>query len=476
MPEVRLEDTIAAISTPPGEGGIGIIRLSGPKAIEIAENIFRKTLVGAPPCGCPEGRHGGLPLQLQKSHTVHHGHIVDQEENVIDEVLVTVFRKPKSYTAEDVVEISAHGGSHVLKKILSLAFSRGARHAEPGEFTKRAFLNGRMDLAQAEAVLDLIRAKTDRSLEAALRQLEGKLSKVLETLKDQLMKLYAHIEAYLDFPDEHLEIYSNQEFTKRFQNISDQMKQLLASFSRGQILRDGAMVVIVGRPNVGKSSLLNALLEKDRALISEIPGTTRDALEESVEIEGLWIRMVDTAGLWSSPHPLDRAAMEQARNYMKEGDLFLWLVDASEGFLGEDKAVFDQLAGRKIIAVVNKIDVVPHPPFQELKTLVAEGEIYFLSAKTGEGIKPLEEKIVRSILEDEVGQELVMITRLRHQHALETALRSLEKSDQAFSAKESLEFVALDLKQALDSMRELIGEVYSEDLLDVIFSEFCIGK
>ena len=463
MPEIRLEDTIAAISTPPGEGGLGIVRLSGRNAVPIAACMFRSA--------------NGLDLHEAQSHTVHFGSICDEEGCAVDQVLVSIFKRPKSYTAEDVIEISAHGGSHVLKKILHLALSYGARHAEPGEFTRRAFLNGRIDLTQAEAVLDLIRARTDRSLEIALRQLAGKLSQEIDSIKNELMKLYAHLEAYLDFPDEHLEVYSNEESKSCFQNVMEKLGRLISSFSKGEILREGALVVLVGKPNVGKSSLLNALLDRDRALVSEIPGTTRDILEESIELNGLWVRLADTAGLWHSPNPLDKAAMERTRRYIEEGDLFVWVLDAGTGFLEEDKEVFKNLKeGKKVIPVVNKIDIAnASNDFNGLDQFVC-GQAVLLSAKTGDGIEVLEKRIASSILEGELNEESVLITRLRHKRALEESLNSLQKSFESFTKKESLEFVILDLKQSLDALREFIGEIYSEDLLDVIFREFCIGK
>ncbi len=462
MPEINLEDTIAAIATPPGEGGIGIVRLSGPNSILIATQMFRTS--------------NGFVLGEAKSHTAHLGYICDEKDNVIDQVLITIFRKPKSYTAEDVVEISAHGGLHVLQKILDLALSMGARHSEPGEFTRRAFLNGRIDLAQAEAVLDLIRAKTDRSLEIALRQLSGKLSNEVKMIKDELMKLYAHLEAYLDFPDEHLEIYSSEDLKSKFKLVMERLKRLIASFVKGELLREGALVVIVGRPNVGKSSLLNALLDRDRALVSEFPGTTRDILEESIELEGLWFRLVDTAGLWASCNPLDQAAMERTKRYFEEGDLFLWLLDAGDGLVEQDRAILRELKGKKVIPVVNKIDLASKKDLGNLEKVVPGHEACLLSAKTREGVKNLEKKIINSIFEGELGQESVTITRLRHKKALEVSLELLQKSFSTLLKKESLEFVALDLKQSLDALKELVGEIYSEDLLDVIFKEFCIGK
>lgn len=462
MSEIYVDDTIAAISTPPGEGGIGIVRISGPESIAIAMRLFHSA--------------NGTYLNQVDSHTVHFGYVRDKSGQTIDQVLVSVFRSPKSYTAEDVVEISAHGGSRVLKKILELALSSGARHAEPGEFTRRAFLNGRMDLAQAEAVSDLIRAKTDRSLEIALRQLSGKLSGEVRSIKEQLMKLYAHMEAYLDFPDEHLEVYSNAQFRSQFESVRDRLLVLIQSFSKGQILREGAQVALIGRPNVGKSSLLNALLERDRALVSEVPGTTRDVLEESIDLDGLWVRLADTAGLWPSRNSLDQAAMERTKQCIEESDLCLWILDAGDGYLEEDELIFDQIRGKKMVAVVNKMDLPDPRDFRELRKRMGAASICFISAKTGRGVETLEKKILDCILENDFGSESIVITRVRHKKALETSLQALEKSFHAFVEKESLEFVILDLKQSLDALKELTGEIYSEDLLDVIFKEFCIGK
>ncbi|OGW89707.1 MAG: tRNA uridine-5-carboxymethylaminomethyl(34) synthesis GTPase MnmE [Omnitrophica bacterium RIFCSPLOWO2_01_FULL_50_24] len=457
-----LDDTIAAIATPPGEGGIGIIRLSGPEAIPIARRVFR--------------RSSGAKLNGAKSHTIHYGTICDSHGEAIDQVLISFFKAPKSYTAEDVVEISAHGGMHVLKKILNLLLAQGARHAQAGEFTRRAFLKGRIDLAQAEAVLDLIKAKSDRSLDVALQQLQGNLSSEIKRLKDELLTVYAHLEAYLDFPDEHLEVYSNSKLSGKLENSRKQLKNLIASFEQGEILREGALVVLVGRTNVGKSSLLNTLLCRDRAIVSEIPGTTRDVIEESVEINGLWIRLVDTAGFSASDDPLDKAGMERTKRYLENGNLFLWLVDGSEGCLAEDFEILKSLKGKKVIALVTKTDLPNQKEMTELHRALPSKTVLSISAKTGEGIDAIRKVISEAVLKEEFGSESVLITRLRHKRALVASLESIEKSIDSLRQRESLELVTLDLKQALDALRELVGEIYSEDLLDVIFKEFCIGK
>lgn len=463
MPNVNLEDTIVAIATATGVGAIGIVRLSGREALEIASKMF-------------QAAKSGMKLTKVKSHTVHFGVAIDQKGNTIDEVLVSVFLKPHSYTAENVIEISAHGGPKILQKILERAMSLGARQAEPGEFTRRAFLNGRMDLTQAEAVCDLISAKSERAIQVATRQLEGHLSAEVGQLKDKLMKLYAHLEAYLDFPDEHLEVYSNREFQKHFEEVETNIRRLMESFSKGQILREGALSVIVGRPNVGKSSLLNSLLERDRAIVSDVPGTTRDVLEESIVIDGQWIRLVDTAGLQKSSDALERAAMERTKRYINEADLFLWVLDGSEILTSTDEEIAAQISGKKTIIVINKKDLPQRIDYKKLETLISSSRLISISAKSGDGINLLEKEIASLVVEADLNSESNVITHERHRRALESALESLKKSKQTFIAKESLEYVTLDLKSALDQLRELVGEIYSEDLLDIIFREFCIGK
>ncbi len=458
-----LDDTIAAISTPIGEGGIGIVRLSGRESLAIAKKIFKP-------------KRSGFDIEKAPSHTIYFGHAVDEQGEVIDEVLVSVFRAPQSYTTEHMVEISAHGSMVSLKQILNLAIHYGARHAEAGEFTKRAFLNGRIDLAQAEAVLDMIRAKTDRALKVAVSQLGGELSREVRTIKDILMKTYAHMEAFLDFPDEHLEVYTNQELLGRHEEAERRIAALLSSFSQGEIIREGISAVIVGKANVGKSSLLNAFLKRDRAIVSEIPGTTRDVLEEQIELEGIPVRLIDTAGFWDSKEPLSQVALQKTNEYIKRGDLFLLVSEATDPFSSGERAIRDQLNGKPVIFVVNKVDLLPEGSCEAKLSSLEKAKTCLVSAKTGEGIGSLQKKIVEVIFGERLTNESAMITRLRHKNALEGSLDALKKSHETFLKQESLEFVVLDLKRALDCLRELVGEVYSEDLLDVIFKEFCIGK
>jgi tRNA modification GTPase len=455
MPTFELDDTIAAVSTPPGEGGIGVIRLSGPSAISIASRMFQSA--------------NGTALKNVASHTVHFGAIATKDNETIDQALVSVFKRPKSYTTQDVVEISAHGGSLVLRKILNEALSLGARQAEAGEFTRRAFLNGRIDLTQAEAIADLIRAKTDRAHHMALTHLKGKLSSEVTEIKEMLVKILAHLEAYLDFPDEHLEVYSNPDLIQQMNEGGHRLKRLINTFSMGELLRDGALVVIVGSPNAGKSSLLNVLLRRDRAIVSAVPGTTRDVIEESMDIDGCLIRISDTAGLSKSENPLDQAGMDRTKQLVLNGDLFIWMFDGHAGLRKEDEDIFELLQGKKVIALVNKNDLPSKTNLNRLRSLKRSGPIFQVSCKTGEGIEVLKKEIVKQVLKEELNQESVLLTRLRHKRALEAALKALKRSIAQFKKEASLEFVTVDLKQSLD-------QVYTEDLLDVIFSEFCIGK
>lgn len=495
MPEFRSDDTIAAVATPIGEGGISVIRVSGPAALEMVDKIFLpKKNVGAGIRPALAGRPQGAPLHSFPSHTIHMGQIIGENGKAVDQVLVSLFRPPHSYTGEEVVEISCHGGMAVTRKILERLIRSGVRHAEPGEFTRRAFLNGKIDLTQAEAVLDLIKARSERSLEIAARQLTGALSQRLKSLKNELMQVYAHMEAYLDFPDEHLEVYSDGEFAGRFSSVKMEIEKLIASFKRGLILREGASVVILGKPNVGKSSLFNALLERDRALVSEYPGTTRDSLEETLEIEGMTLRLIDTAGLTQAPgHPLERMGMERTRQILEKGDLFLYLVDGSVPLEEADRLTFQELTScppqgwpgahpwgglsgqtKPILVLINKCDLRAQLDLEELTRFTGEQHFLKISTLTSEGLQQLEKEMVDKVVGDASDGEA--ITRLRHKHVLEGALEALTKSQDAFQRKESLELVIFDLKIALDHLRELIGEIYSEDLLDVIFAEFCIGK
>jgi len=463
MAKLELDDTIAAVATPAGEGGIAVIRVSGPGVFEAVEPFFIS--------------HEHEKLSNTPANTIHWGKFVDPAGLLVDQVLISCFRAPRSYTGQNVIEISCHGGFAVTKKILGFLLGKGVRHAEPGEFTRRAFLNGKLDLTQAEAVLDLIHAKSDRSLDIAVRQLSGSLSRTLKELKDALIRLLAHMEAYLDFPEEDLEIDVKTGMQSQFTSIREKICSLIAGFERNQLIREGILVTLVGKPNVGKSSLFNAFLERDRALVSDLPHTTRDHLEEALEIRGFYIRLRDTAGLISTPeHPLDKMGMERTLEVLRETDVVLYVVDGSMPLEDADQHGFQLIpAEKKIIVLVNKADLPLRIKTKEFKSFLGKSPGIRLSAKTRDGFKELEEQIA-GFLEQKTSEAGEQITKLRHKKALEAALESSQRAERSFEQKMSLEFITPDLRMALESIKELTGEVYSEDLLDVIFSEFCIGK
>ena len=463
MSKFELDDTIAAIATAAGEGGIAVIRLSGPGAFGAAEPFFVS--------------HEHEKLSNTPANTIRWGKFVDPAGLLVDQVLISCFRSPRSYTGQDVIEISCHGGFAVTKKILGFLLGAGVRHAEPGEFTRRAFLNGKLDLAQAEAVLDIIHAKSNRSLDIAIRQLSGSLSRTLKELKDALMRLLAHMEAYLDFPEDDLEVNVKIGMQDQFTSIQEKIRSLVASFERNQLIREGLLVTLAGKPNVGKSSLFNALLERDRALVSDLPHTTRDHLEEALEIRGFYVRLRDTAGLISTPeHPLDKMGMDRTLEALRESHTVLYAVDGSAPFGEADRHVFNLIPkDKKVIVLVNKSDLPFRAGAEELKAFLGEKPQIRISAKTREGLGELEEMIA-GCLEQGTSEAGEQITKVRHKKALEIALEALLRAEQSFQMKMSFEFVTPDLRAALEAIKELTGEVYSEDLLDVIFSEFCIGK
>ena len=464
MPNVNLEDTITAIATPPGEGGIAVIRLSGPESFSIAEKVFKPA----------KGNISDF-----NTHTIHFGSVINPKGEVMDQAYISLFRNPKSYTGEDVAELSIHGGFVLSRQVLHLIIEAGARHAEPGEFTKRAFLNKKIDLAQAEAVLDLIKSKSEKSAKVAIQQLSGTLSRRIALMKDQLMKMYAHMETFLDFPDEDVEVYNDTQFQEKFGVIQKEIQGLLDGFQRSILIREGLSVVLVGRPNVGKSSLFNKLLERDRALVSAFPGTTRDTLEEAIELEGFLIRLIDTAGIQSTQDPVEKMGIEKTKQALKQGDLFVFLVDGSQGFDEADQKAFESIPkDRAALVCVNKSDLENKLDLKEVSTLTKQSDKEFLriSTKTGKGLDAFEKSLIQKMNQGSCESDREQITRLRHKNALEKALTSLIAAEKAFYKKESLEFVIEDIKASLQEMQELMGEVYSEDLLDVVFAEFCIGK
>lgn len=461
MPAIKWEDTICAIATASGEAALSIVRLSGPKAFSIADRIFRAK--------------SGRLLKDAKAFTLHYGHVIENGE-AIDECLVGVFRRPKSFTAEDMAEFSTHGGTQAAKKLIELCCESGARVAEPGEFTQRAFLNGRIDLTQAEAVIDIIRSSGEKSLKQAVRQLEGQLSERLKLFKQKLLLVLAHIEAYIDFPEDDHDVYSNRKFKTEIEELTNDLKSLLGSYESGLVIRNGLLCAIVGKPNVGKSSLLNALLGKDRAIVTHIPGTTRDTLEESIVWDGVSVRLVDTAGLGKPRDELDKMGMDRTRKYLDQADFYVWVIDGSKPLSEEDFSVGKSVAGKPFVAAVNKSDLPRQVDSNVLEKQFNSAPFVFCSAVRGSGLDEIRKKVLEHVLRREVQSENVHLTRERHHASVADAVTHLERAQKSFSEKASLEFLAGDLRTALQSLSELIGEVYSDDLLEVIFREFCIGK
>ena len=458
-----LEDTIAAISTPLGEGGIGIVRISGKDAIRIAGKIFK----------------GEKSVSQLTSHRVNYGEIIDSESGeVIDEVLLTLFLAPKSYTTEDLVEISCHGGQLVLTRVLEQAVKCGARLAEPGEFTLRAFINGRIDLSQAEAVAEIIRAKTDLGLRLALKHLKGDLSERINSYRDKLIDILAKLEVEIDFSEEEVEPLDRDKVVKEIESIERDLDALLATYDEGKILKEGLNVVIVGKPNVGKSSLLNALLKEDRAIVTPIPGTTRDVISEFANFRGIPVRLVDTAGYRISKDTLELEGIKRTKIEMSEADLLLLVVDTSSEIDQEDLDLKKQVGRSRYLLVFNKIDIASSDLVakneQRLRESAATAKV---SALKGDGLDKLKEMIVsssRRLHKDRT--QGVILSSLRHKDALSRAKRGLGLARKSLEKKMSAEFVALDVKASLDAIGEVVGKTVTDDILNKIFSEFCIGK
>lgn len=456
-------DTIAAISTPLGEGGIGIVRLSGPGAVDMVEGIFYS----------PKGKK----ISEARSHSILHGYIGDKEkkaDDIIDEVLVGVMLTPLTYTKEDVVEINCHGGILPLRKVLDLVLKQGARLAMPGEFTQRAFLNGRIDLVQAEAVIDVIRAKTDESRRIALDQLSGGVSAEITGVRDTLVEICAHVEAYIDFPEEEIEPAAEEEIIGTCETLHRRLDTILRTYEDGRFFREGISVAIVGRPNVGKSSLLNALLERDRAIVTDIPGTTRDVIEEYLNINGLPVRIIDTAGIRESRDVTEREGVRRSLKAMEGADLIVAVVDGSAGITREDEEIFDRMKGRKGIAVINKSDLSQVITDEDI---TAEYPVVKISAIKRKGLDDLKNVVLDQTLKG-VGEqkEGLIITNIRHKTSLEQCKEAFERALKGLKCRRPLDIVAIDLRDALQRLGEIVGITTSEDILNKIFNDFCIGK
>ena len=455
------QDTIAAIATPPGEGGVAIVRISGAGAETVAAKIFVR----------PLGKNGKL-----KSHSLYHGKICDpRTERALDEVLLTVMRKPRSYTGEDVVEIHGHGGAFLAQQILGLVLAQGVRQAQPGEFTKRAFLNGRLDLAQAEAVVDLIRARTDKSAELALQQATGELSKWVEELREELLQILVQVEAAIDFPEEEIELLQRQNLTRKVDRLGTNIREIIATYDWGKLFREGARVCICGRPNVGKSSLLNALLGEERVIVTPVPGTTRDVIEESINLNGLPVVLWDTAGIHETDDQIERIGVQLSRERVEKADAVVFVLDGSMSLTADDRALIGEIARKKTLLAINKNDLPRVVVVDELTRALGPNRIAAVSAKTGEGINQFKENLRELILDTET-EPAVVITNLRHRSALIRGEVALRHALASLGENQAPEFIAVDLNQASEALEEIVGVIRNDDILERIFSEFCIGK
>ncbi|HEU4344171.1 MAG TPA: tRNA uridine-5-carboxymethylaminomethyl(34) synthesis GTPase MnmE [Candidatus Binatia bacterium] len=455
------EDTIAAIATPVGEGGVAIIRLSGPDAERIATSLFARS----------RANNGKL-----RSHTLYHGSIRDPKTNkLVDEVLLTIMRKPRSYTGEDVVEIHCHGGGFVVRRLLGLVLLHGGRQAEPGEFTKRAFLNGRLDLAQAEGILDLVRARTDKGLELAFDQVSGELSKWVGELREELLDILVQVEAAIDFPEEDVELLQDAELKAKINALRTKINTISDTYEWGRLFREGARVCICGRPNVGKSSLLNALIGEERVIVTPIPGTTRDVIEEAVNLGGLPVILWDTAGIRHTDNPVEKIGVNLSREHLDKADAALLVLDGSEPLAEEDHALLALVSGKKTLVVINKNDLPRKLPVAELEERTGLTTVLPVSAKLGEGLERLRKCLKHLVLGAEI-EPTAVITNLRHRTALLRSYEALSRALATLERSHPPELIAVDLNEAREALEEIVGAVNNENILERIFASFCIGK
>lgn len=457
-------DTIAAISSAPGEGAIGIVRLSGDDALAIVDKVYNL---------------GQKKLSTQDSHTIHYGHIVDPKDGQeIDEVMVSVMREPKTFTREDIVEINTHGGIVATNRVLELVLREGATLAEPGEFTKRAFINGRIDLTQAEAVMDLIRAKTDRSMDLAVKQLDGKLSNLIENLRQDILNTLAQVEVNIDYPEyDDVEEMTLKLLGEKTTIIKNRIDGLLSTAKQGKILRDGISTAIVGRPNVGKSSLLNALLREEKAIVTDIEGTTRDTVEEYINIRGVPLKLVDTAGIRDTEDVVERIGVERSKKALKEAELVLLLLNQSEALTAGDRELLALTQDHKRIIIMNKIDLPNQLLKESLLEWVEEDEIIATSMMTQEGIDALEEKIADYFFSGQSGEkDATYVSNARHIDLLQKASQSLDEVKNGIDMGMPVDLIQIDFTRAWEILGEIIGENAPDELLTQLFSQFCLGK
>lgn len=455
-------DTIAAVATPMGEGSIAVIRVSGTDAIPIVDKIFK----------------GSKKLSTVDTHTIHYGTLIDPDTNErVEEVLVSIMRAPRTFTREDVVEVNCHGGIVSVERVLELILSNGARLAEPGEFTKRAFLNGRIDLSQAEAVIDLIRAKTDKALKVALSQVEGKLSRLIRALRQELIEAMAHIEVTLDYPEHDVEDVTQNLLLTKCGEVKKQIGRLLQTAKQGKILREGLSTAIVGRPNVGKSSLLNSLVQEEKAIVTDVAGTTRDVIEEYVNVRGVPLRLIDTAGIRETEDIVEKIGVAKSREILRQADLILLVLNYNEELKPDDYAIFEAVEGMHVIIIINKTDLPQKIDMNEVTKHFPNQPMVMTSVKEDQGIDKLEEAISHIFFTGRVQQEdLTYVSNARHIHLLRQAEQAMEDAIAAIEDRMPVDMVQIDIKKAWELLGEVIGESVGEDLIDQIFSQFCLGK
>ncbi|MGV2622988.1 tRNA uridine-5-carboxymethylaminomethyl(34) synthesis GTPase MnmE [Halobacillus sp. ACCC02827] len=455
-------DTITAISTPMGEGAIAIVRLSGPEAVSIAAKLFR-----------------GKDLNEAASHTMHYGKIIDPETgDVAEEVMVSVMRAPKTFTREDVVEINCHGGLVSVNRLLEIILASGARLAEPGEFTKRAFLNGRIDLSQAEAVMDLIRAKTDRAMNVALKQMDGRLSKLIQDLRQKLLETLAHVEVNIDYPEyDDVEEMSHEMMKEKTKEVHAEVTSLLETARQGKILREGLGTAIIGRPNVGKSSLMNALVHENKAIVTEIPGTTRDVIEEYVNVRGVPLRLVDTAGIRETEDIVERIGVERSRQVLQEADLILFVLNYGDEFNQEDEELLKAIQDMNVIVIVNKMDLENRLDLERVKELAGEHPVITTALIREEGIDQLEKAIADTFFEGELDAgDMTYVSNVRHVQLLKQAKQALEDARDGMEMGVPLDVVQIDVTRTWEILGEIVGDTVHDSLIDQLFSQFCLGK
>lgn len=461
MPTLTEYDTIAAISTPMGEGAISIVRLSGEDAVKIANHFFK-----------------GQNLEHVPSHTINYGHMVDPETNKpIDEVMVSVMRAPKTFTREDIIEINCHGGIVATNKILQTMLGYGARMAEPGEFTKRAFLNGRIDLTQAESVMDLIRAKTDRAMQVAVDQLDGSLTNLIKRLRQEILDVLANVEVNIDYPEYDMEELTTKMLLEKAKLVSTQIDELLKTAKQGKIMRQGLATAIVGRPNVGKSSLLNYLTKEDKAIVTNVPGTTRDTLEEYVSINGVPLKLVDTAGIHETDDVVEKIGVERSKKAITKADLILLLLDGSEDLTDEDRLLLDITKNKKRIIILNKMDIERHLTADYLNKEFGVEAVVATSVKFQAGLDEVEKQISDLFFAGiEDSNSTVMVTNSRQVGLLQQAKNSLNEVIQGIEDGMPIDLVQIDMTNGWDKLGEITGESAPDELITQLFSQFCLGK